>query len=193
MIIKSVNLETVCGITSTLPNNALPEIALVGRSNVGKSSLINVLINRKAYAKTSSTPGKTQTLNFYNVNQNIYLVDLPGYGYTKTSRNESDRWAKMINRYLDSSKQLRGILQLIDIRHEPTALDKEMYAWIRDRGMRSVIVGTKLDKIPLSKTESHKNRIRESLNVGINTPIIEFSSLKRIGREELWEAIYRLV
>lgn len=193
MIIKSVNLETVCGITSTLPNNALPEIALVGRSNVGKSSLINVLINRKAYAKTSSTPGKTQTLNFYNVNQNIYLVDLPGYGYTKTSRNESDRWAKMINRYLDSSKQLRGILQLIDIRHEPTALDKEMYAWIRDRGMRSVIVGTKLDKIPLSKTESHKNRIRESLNAGINTPIIEFSSLKRIGREELWEAIYRLV
>lgn len=193
MIIKSVNLETVCGITSTLPNNALPEIALVGRSNVGKSSLINVLINRRAYAKTSSTPGKTQTLNFYNVNQNIYLVDLPGYGYTKTSRNESDRWAKMINRYLDSSKQLRGILQLIDIRHEPTALDKEMYAWIRDRGMRSVIVGTKLDKIPLSKTESHKNRIRESLNAGINTPIIEFSSLKRIGREELWEAIYRLV
>ena len=193
MIIKNVNLETVCGITSSLPNNTLPEIALVVRSNVGKSSLINVLINRKSYAKTSSTPGKTQTINFYNVNNNIYLVDLPGYGYTKTSRAESDKWAKMINNYLEKSQQLRGILQLVDLRHEPTALDKEMFAWIKATGMRSIIVGTKLDKIPVSKIEQHKNIIKEKLKAGENAPIMCFSSLKKIGREELWEAIYRLI
>lgn len=191
MIIKNVVLETVCGITSKLPINALPEIALVGRSNVGKSSLINVMINRKAYAKTSSTPGKTQTINFYNVNQNIYLVDLPGYGYTKASRTESDKWAKMINRYLNHSEQLRAILQLVDLRHEPSALDKEMMEWIKASGIPFIIVGTKLDKIAKTKVEEHCNMIRRGLKLADTVPVIGFSSLKKTGREELWESIYR--
>ena len=130
MVIKNVNLETVCGITSKIPENALPEIAFAGKSNVGKSSLINALMNRKSYARISATPGKTQTINFYNINQEFYLVDLPGYGYAKVSEQEKQKWGQMVERYLHSSKQLRAVFLLIDIRHDPSANDKMMYDWI---------------------------------------------------------------
>lgn len=119
MVIKQVNLETVCGITSVLPKNQKPEVAFAGKSNVGKSSLINSLVNRKALARTSSQPGKTQTINFYNVNETMYLVDLPGYGYAKVPQSEKEKWGKLIERYLHGSQQLRAVFLLIDIRHEP--------------------------------------------------------------------------
>ena len=134
MVIKNVNLETVCGITSKLPDHTLPEIAFAGKSNVGKSSLINALMNRKALARTSAKPGKTQTINFYNINEEMYLVDLPGYGYAKVSEQEKAQWGKLIERYLHGSKQLRAVFLLIDIRHDPSANDKMMYDWIVDQG-----------------------------------------------------------
>lgn len=134
MVIKSVQLETVCGITSKLPDNILPEIAFAGKSNVGKSSLINGIMNRKSLARTSSQPGKTQTINFYNVNEVFYLVDLPGYGYAKANQEVKAQWGKMIERYLHSSKQLKAVFLLIDIRHDPSANDKQMYQWMRHYG-----------------------------------------------------------
>lgn len=135
MIIKNVNLETVCGITSVLPDNAHPEIAFSGKSNVGKSSLINALMNRKSYARISATPGKTQTINYYNINDELYLVDLPGYGYAKVSEKEKIKWGQLVERYLHSSRQLKAVFLLIDIRHEPSANDKMMYDWIVGQGM----------------------------------------------------------
>ena len=146
MIIKSVNLETVCGITSKLPENVLPEIAFAGKSNVGKSSLINGLMNRKSLARTSSQPGKTQTINFYNINEALYFVDLPGYGYAKVSESIKEKWGKMIENYLHKSKQLRTVFLLIDIRHEPSANDKNMYEWIVYQGYDPIIIATKMDK-----------------------------------------------
>ncbi len=193
MIVKNVNLEVVCGITSKIKDSTLPEIALAGRSNVGKSSLINALIKRKSYAKTSSTPGKTQTLNFYNVNDMMYLVDLPGYGYTRVSREESDKWAKMINRYLTGSKALRGIAQLVDIRHEPSTLDKQMFEWIKSSNIPYIIVATKLDKIPKTKVDTHKNIIRSAFKIDESTPIYAFSMRSKAGREEIWSAIDALL
>lgn len=193
MIVKNVNLETVCGITSKLPDTVLPEIALAGRSNVGKSSLINALINRKSYAKTSSTPGKTQTLNFYNVNNAMYLVDLPGYGYTRVSRAESDKWAKMINRYLNKSQNLRGIAQLVDLRHEPSRLDKEMFAYISEARFPYIIIATKLDKIPKTKVEEHKSIIRQAFSLAGDAPIYAFSALSKLGRDDIWTAIDALI
>ena len=127
MVIKNVNLETVCGITSKLPKNTLPEVAFAGKSNVGKSSLINAIVNRKSLARTSGQPGKTQTINFYNINEAMYLVDLPGYGYAKVSQSEKEKWGKMIERYLHTSKNLKAVFLLIDIRHDPSANDKMMY------------------------------------------------------------------
>ena len=153
MVIKSVNLETVCGITSTLPENTLPEIAFAGKSNVGKSSMINALMNRKSYAKTSSQPGKTQTINFYNINDVFYCVDLPGYGYAKTSEETRAKWGKMIERYLHKSKQLKQVFLLIDIRHKPSANDRLMYEWIVYQGYTPIIIATKLDKINRSQIQ----------------------------------------
>lgn len=193
MIVKNVNLEVVCGITSKIKESTLPEIALAGRSNVGKSSLINALINRKSYAKTSSTPGKTQTLNFYNVNNTMYLVDLPGYGYTRISRAESDKWARMINRYLTRSTALKAIAQLVDLRHEPSALDKQMFEWIRSSDIPYIIIATKLDKIPKTKVTAHKNVIRSAFKIDENTPIYAFSALNKLGRDEIWEAMDRIL
>ena len=152
MVIKNVNLETVCGITRTLPINDKPEFAFAGKSNVGKSSLINALMNRKAYARTSAQPGKTQTINFYNINDALYYVDLPGYGYAKVSQGEKEKWGKMVERYLHRSKQLRQVFLLVDIRHEPGANDRQMYDWILHNGYRPAVIATKLDKIRLSAT-----------------------------------------
>lgn len=193
MKIKSVNLETVCGITSKLPENQLPEIAFAGKSNVGKSSLINGLIQRKAYARTSSQPGKTQTINFYNINEELYFVDLPGYGYAKVSAEIKAKWGKMIERYLHSSKQLRLVFLLIDIRHEPSANDCIMYNWIVENGFHPIIIATKLDKINRSQIAKQIKVIKNKLEVVEGTPIIPFSAETKQGREEIWEMIENFV
>lgn len=189
MKIKSVNLETVCGVTSKLPENDKMELAFAGRSNVGKSSLINALMNRKAYARTSSQPGKTQTINFYNINDLLYFVDLPGYGYAKVSKSVKEQWGKMIERYLAGSKKLRLILLLVDIRHEPSADDKQMYHWVTEYGFNPIVIATKSDKIKRSQLQKQLKLIRSSLQVIPGTPIIPFSALNKSGREEIWEYI----
>ena len=189
MIIKNVELEIVCGITSKIPDNRLPEIAFAGKSNVGKSSLINTLMNRKALARISAQPGKTQTINFYNVNQEVYLVDLPGYGYAKVNQETKAKWGKMIENYLHSSKQLKAVFLLIDIRHEPSANDRDMYEWIVHQGYEPVIIATKLDKIKRSQVQKQLKILREGLKLVPGTKIIPFSAQTRQGREEIWELI----
>ena len=189
MIIKNINLETVCGITSRLPENDKPEIAFAGKSNVGKSSLINVLMNRKSYARISATPGKTQTINFYNINDEMYLVDLPGYGYAKVSQQEKEKWGKMIERYLHGSKQLRAVFLLIDIRHEPSANDKMMYDWVVSQGYNPIIIATKLDKLKRSQVDKHVKMLRQGLKLVPGTRIIPFSSVTKQGRDEIWELV----
>lgn len=193
MVIKSVNLETVCGITSVLPKNDKPEIAFAGKSNVGKSSLINALMNRKSLARTSAQPGKTQTINFYNINDAMYLVDLPGYGYAKVSQNEKEKWGKMIENYLHESKQLKAVFLLIDIRHEPSANDKQMYDWISYQGYNPIIIATKLDKINRSQVQKQVKIIKNKLQVKPGTLILPFSAQTKQGREEIWEVMDRLV
>ena len=192
MIIKSVNLETVCGVTSRLPENELPEFAFAGKSNVGKSSLINALMNRKAYARTSSQPGKTQTINFYNINNAFYYVDLPGYGYAKVSLEAKEKWGKMIERYLSRSRMLKMVFLLVDIRHEPGNNDKIMYKWILDHGYEPVIIATKLDKIKRSQVQKQIKLVRQGLQVVPGTKIIPFSAQTKQGREEIWELIDEL-
>ena len=189
MIIKSAELETVCGITSKLPENDLPEFAFAGKSNVGKSSLINALMNRKSLARTSSQPGKTQTINFYNINDALYLVDLPGYGYAKVSQQEKEKWGKMIERYLHSSKQLRAVFLLIDIRHEPSANDKMMYDWVVSQGYNPIIIATKQDKLKRSQIDKHVKMLRQGLKLVPGTRIIPFSSVTKQGRDEIWELV----
>lgn len=189
MVIKSVNLEIVCGVTSKLPDTVLPEIAFAGKSNVGKSSLINALINRKAYARTSSQPGKTQTINFYNVNESLYYVDLPGYGYAKVPIKEREKWGKMINQYLQSSKQLKAVFLLMDIRHEPSENDKLMYEWILHSGFEPIIVATKLDKIKRSQIQKQVKLMKETLKAEKGIKVIPFSAETKQGREEIWQVI----
>ena len=186
MIIKNVSLETVCGITSRLPENTLPELAFAGKSNVGKSSLINALMNRKSLARTSAQPGKTQTINFYNINYAMYLVDLPGYGYAKVSQETKEKWGKLIERYLNGSRQLKAVFLLIDIRHEPSANDKSMYDWIVYNGYDPIIIATKLDKINRSQVQKHLKMVRTGLNVKPGTRIFPFSATTKQGREEIW-------
>lgn len=193
MVIKSLNLETVCGITSKLPENTLPEIAFSGKSNVGKSSLINALMNRKSYARVSSEPGKTQTINFYNINEAMYLVDLPGYGFAKVSKGTQEKWGKMIENYLQTSKQLKAVFLLIDIRHEPSANDKNMYEWIVYNGYDPIIIATKLDKIKRSQIQKQLKLIRTGLNVKPGTTVIPFSAETKQGRDEIWELMDSLV
>jgi GTP-binding protein len=193
MIIRNINLETVCGVTSTLPENMLPEIAFAGKSNVGKSSLINALMNRKSYARISATPGKTQTINFYNINEELYLVDLPGYGYAKVSEKEKAKWGKLIERYLHQSKQLKAVFLLIDIRHDPSANDKMMYEWIVNQGYHPIIIATKLDKIKRSQVQKQLKAVREGLGLVPGTVIIPFSSVTKQGRDEIWDLVDREV
>lgn len=189
MIIRNINLETVCGLTSQLPDNQLPEIAFAGKSNVGKSSLINALMNRKSYARISATPGKTQTINFYNINEELYLVDLPGYGYAKVSEQEKAKWGKLIERYLHGSAQLKAVFLLIDIRHDPSANDKMMYDWIVGQGYEPIIIATKLDKIKRSQIEKHIKMLRTGLKLLPGTKVIPFSSMTKQGRDEIWELV----
>ena len=187
MIIRSLELETVCGITSTLPENTLPEIAFAGKSNVGKSSLINGLMNRKSFARTSATPGKTQTINFYNINKELYLVDLPGYGYAKVSEQEKKKWGQMIERYLHQSKQLRAVFLLIDIRHAPSANDKMMYDWILSQGYHPIIIATKLDKLKRSQVQKQIKVVRQGLGLSKDSILIPFSAVTKQGRDEIWD------
>lgn len=189
MIIRSLNLETVCGITSKLPDNQLPEIAFAGKSNVGKSSLINALMNRKSYARTSATPGKTQTINFYNINEEMYLVDLPGYGYAKVSEQEKIKWGQLIERYLHGSKQLKAVFLLIDIRHAPSANDKMMYHWIVEMGFHPIIIATKLDKIKRSQIQKQIKIVKQGLDLVPGTLVIPFSAETKQGRDEIWELV----
>lgn len=187
MKIKNVELSIVCGITSKLPETDRVEVAFAGKSNVGKSSLINALMNRKALARTSATPGKTQTINFYNVNDAMYLVDLPGYGYAKVSEAEKVKWGQLIERYLHTSKQLKAVFLLIDIRHEPSANDKMMYDWIIEQGYNPIIIATKLDKLKRSQVQKHVKMIKEGLQLVPGTTIIPFSAETKQGREEIWD------
>lgn len=189
MKIKRVNLETVCGITSKLPDNQLVEIAFAGRSNVGKSSLINALMNRKSYARTSQQPGKTQTINFYRINDDLYFVDLPGYGYAKVAKNTVQQWGKMIDGYLESSRVLRLVFLLVDIRHRPNQNDIQMYDWCIQYGFQPIVIATKEDKVKRSQKPKLIKEIKEALQVVEGTPVIPFSAVTKIGREEIWEYI----
>ena len=193
MVIKKVNLETVCGITSKLPDNKLAEIAFAGKSNVGKSSMINALMNRKSYAKTSSQPGKTQTINYYNINDIFYCVDLPGYGYAKTSVETRAKWGKMIEKYLRTSKQLKQVFLLIDIRHKPSENDRLMYQWIVAQGYTPIIIATKLDKINRSQILKQVKLVREGLEMPKDGVIIPFSAETKAGLDEIWKVIDNIV
>ena len=193
MVIKSVNLETVCGITSKLPENSLPEFAFAGKSNVGKSSLINGLMNRKSLARTSSAPGKTQTINYYNINNEMYFVDLPGYGYATANEKVKAQWGKMIEDYLHQSKKICAVFLLIDIRHAPSENDRIMYDWILDRGYRPIIIATKLDKIKRSQIDKQTKLICDTLDVVDDTIVIPYSSLSKQGREEIYELLETIV
>lgn len=187
MVIKHVNLETVCGITSKIPDTRLPEIAFAGKSNVGKSSLINSLMNRKSLARTSEKPGKTQTINFYNINDALYLVDLPGYGYAKVPESERVKWGKMIEHYLHTSRQLKAVFLLVDIRHRPSGNDKMMYDWMVHQGFHPMIIATKLDKLKRSQVSKCVKEVKEGLGTAQGDLVIPFSSVTRQGREEVWQ------
>ncbi len=196
--IREAVLETVCGVTSRLPENRQYEVAFAGKSNVGKSSLINTLLLRKSLARTSSQPGKTQTINYYRVNAgemreefapDCYLVDLPGYGYATASPEVKAKWGKMIERYLHTSKQLRTVFLLVDVRHKPGANDRMMVDWIRANAMEPVIIATKKDKVKKTELEKNLKVIRTELGIKKDVPVIPFSSETREGRDEVWELI----
>lgn len=193
MIIKNVSLEKVCGITSKLPDNELIEVAFAGKSNVGKSSLINALMNRKSLARTSAQPGKTQTINYYNVNGDLYFVDLPGYGYAKANENVKAQWGKMIEDYLHRSKKLRLVFLLIDIRHDPSENDRIMYSWICKMGYLPVIIATKMDKINRSQIQKQLKAIKTGLQAKPETILIPFSATTKQGREEIYDLIDKLL
>ena len=192
MVIKNVSLDIVCGITSKLPDTGRPEVAFAGKSNVGKSSLINSLVNRKALARTSAQPGKTQTINFYNINESIYLVDLPGYGYTKVPQSEKEKWGKMIERYLHTSKVLKAVFLLVDIRHDPSANDKMMYDWVVYNGYNPIIIATKMDKLKRSQIQKNLKAIKIGLNLRPGSIMIPFSAETKQGRDEIWALIDEL-
>ena len=193
MVIKNVALETVCGITSVLPANTKIEVAFAGKSNVGKSSLINALMNRKSLARTSAQPGKTQTINFYNVNDMLYLTDLPGYGFAKVSQKEKEKWGQMIENYLHTSQQLCAVFLLVDIRHDPSANDKMMYEWMVYQGFHPIIIATKLDKIKRSQIQKQIKAIKTGLEVEPETIIIPFSAETKQGRDEIWDLIEQMI
>ena len=193
MIIKKAELETVCGITSKFPENIEPELVFAGKSNVGKSSLINALMNRKSLARTSSQPGKTQTINYYKVNDEIYFVDLPGYGYANANIETKAKWGNMIEKYLHTSKQIKCIFLLIDIRHEPGKNDKQMYDWILHNGYQPVIIATKLDKLKRSQVAKCVKIVREGLGLPKEGVLIPFSSQTKQGKEEIYDFIENLL
>ena len=193
MIIKNAELETVCGITSSLPSHDQPVFAFAGKSYVGKSSLINALMYRKSLARTSSQPGKTQTINFYHINDQLYFVDLPGYGYTKTAVVVKEKWGTMVERYLHKSSVLKCVFLLIDIRHEPSENDKTMYEWIIYNGFHPVVIATKMDKLKRSQVEKQVKLLRTGLGMEKEDILIPFSAETKQGREEIWELIEKII
>jgi len=193
MVIKNVSLETVIGVTSKIPENSMMELAFAGKSNVGKSSLINALMNRKSLARTSAQPGKTQTINFYNINNTLYFVDLPGYGYAKISLQEKEKWGKMVEKYLHQSKMLKAVFLLIDIRHDPSASDRQMYEWILSNGFHPYIIATKADKINRSQLQKQVKAVRQGLGCDKDTVVIPFSAQTKQGREEIYSLIDSLL
>ena len=193
MVIKNAELAVVCGITSKFPDHNNPEIAFAGRSNVGKSSLINGLLNRKNLARTSSTPGKTITINFYLVNKEFFFVDLPGYGYAKAARTERAKWGKMIEKYLNNRPNLKCVFLLVDSRIPPTADDQQMFNWIVEAGFEPVVIATKTDKLSKNQTIRSLGIIRKTLGASQDVKILPFSALKRTGREEILELIGSII
>lgn len=189
MNVNNVNLEAVAVKKEQYPDTGLPEVAFAGKSNVGKSSLINTMINRKALARTSQNPGKTRTINFYNVEELLYFVDLPGYGYAKAPKHEQQKWGKMIEGYLLNRGELRAIIMLVDIRHEPGENDKLMYDWLKHYGHNIIIIATKSDKLKRSQLDKHKKMLRDAFGLGKEDILIPFSSETRSGKEELWDVI----
>jgi len=188
-VVKKVSLETVCGITSKIPANEHPEFAFAGKSNVGKSSLINALINRKAFARTSAQPGKTQTINFYNVNDDFYLVDLPGYGYTRIAESVKADWGKMVERYLKKSSMLIKVFLLVDMRHKPTEDDRLMYDWIVSQGFTPVIIATKSDKLKKNEKPKALKLIRDTFGFPDDGIIIPFSAIDKTGLNDIYSVI----
>lgn len=189
MKIRSAEITMSAVNKSQYPAEGIPEIALAGRSNVGKSSLINGLLNRRTFARTSSTPGKTRTINFYLINNEFYFVDLPGYGYAKVSKTEKDKWGGIMERYLEDREELCAIFLLVDVRHEPTADDQMMYDWIKHFGYDCVVVATKADKITRGQYQKHEAIIRRTLNMDKDDKVVITSSSKKNGLEDLWETI----
>ncbi len=197
MVIKTVNLETVCGVTTKeLPHNTLAEFAFAGKSNVGKSTLINALMNRKSYARVSEKPGKTQTINFYNVNDALYLVDLPGYGYAKAARADiKSQWGRMIENYLHASETLKVVFLLVDMRHDPTDNDVMMFDWIVHNGFVPIIIATKSDKLKRSQLAAAKANVervlKENSQYGkeVSLRVIPFSGVTKDGRDEIYEIL----
>nr|WP_317360139.1 ribosome biogenesis GTP-binding protein YihA/YsxC [uncultured Tyzzerella sp.] len=193
MNVNNVELTAVCGRKDQYPETDLPEVAFVGKSNVGKSSLINCMVNRKSLARTSQNPGKTRTINFYNIENLVHFVDLPGYGYAKASKSEIEKWGKMIEEYLLERQQLKSIILLIDIRHEPGANDKMMYDWLKHYGYKIIIVTTKSDKLKRSQINKHISIISKSLGLDKEDILLSFSSETKDGREKLWNIIKSVI
>ena len=199
MVIKTVNLEIVCGVTSRIPEGRLPEFAFAGKSNVGKSTLINGLMNRKSYARTSAQPGKTQTINYYNINDELFLVDLPGYGYTKANVQVREQWGRMIERYLHTSRKLQAVFLLVDIRHEPSANDVQMFDWMLEAGYQPIVIATKADKIKRSQLQKQTAMIRRTLKeksargADISLDVLPYSGETKMGREEIYAILDRFL
>ena len=193
MVIRSCNLETVCGPTSKLPQNIHPEVAFAGKSNVGKSSLINAVMNRKSLARVSAQPGKTQTINFYNINDEIYVVDLPGYGYAKASEKEKEKWGQLIEKYLNTSDAIRAVFLLVDIRHAPSANDKQMFQWMQYVGYDPIVIATKSDKIKRSQLDKHIKMLRDGLEADKETIIVPFSSMTKQGLDTIQDFLDQVI
>lgn len=189
MNVNNVSLAAVAVKREQYPTDQLPEVAFAGKSNVGKSSLINTMINRKALARTSQNPGKTRTINFYNVENQLYFVDLPGYGYAKAPKTEKEKWGKMIESYLLKRQELRSIILLVDIRHEPGENDIMMYEWLKHYGHNIIIVATKSDKIKRSQLDKHKKMLATAFGLGKEDILLPFSSESKAGKDELWQII----
>lgn len=189
MKIRNAEITMSAVNKSQYPTDGIPEIALVGRSNVGKSSTVNTLLNRRNFARTSQTPGKTRTINFYLINKEFFFVDLPGYGYAKIAKSEKEKWGIIMERYLQERDELCAIFLLVDIRHEPTNDDVMMYEWIKHFGYNCVVIATKADKISRGQYQKHMNIIRKKLQMDPNEKILPISSLKKTGVEEIWNEI----
>jgi len=191
MKIRSSEITMSAVNKSQYPDEGIPEIALVGRSNVGKSSTVNTLLNRRNFARISQTPGKTRTINFYLINNEFFFTDLPGYGYAKIAKSEKEKWGKIMERYLEDREELCAIFLLVDIRHEPTNDDVMMYEWIKHFGYNCVVIATKSDKISRGQYQKHINIIRKKLQLDADEKVIPISSLKKTGVEDVWDEIVR--